>query len=558
MTRGRKVRFDATAGGTEPAEPVTGIGPVVFTVAFGGTPVTTDLSDLPCPRLVRPLAAALASISGDHGTVRTLNPDFRQKVRHLREFASFAAGRLAAAHGAAAGLGDLPPELLEDFEAGLISRYGTAGSQVHGFMATVIRLLRLAEQAAPGTLTAAVQARLSYGTSLPARRGRPLNAYPVPVLEAIQHAALADTRMIREHAGAGHDSGSPAHLTAAQAVPLLVALICLTGLEPECAKGLRAGCLSSPSASGFVTLAYTKKRAHARTSKTMRIRTGGITTPAGLISLVIRLTEPARRAAGSDALWAGAGHDGLRAWFDTGYELTSQLRAWAARHGLDQLDDHGGGKVRLDLRRLRKSVKSRRYLQTGGILDDFTAGHTKAVAAAHYADIDAHNAVHDQAVEDGLRQALHAALPDPVTATPDGEPLGMPGGTAPQLTPAQQQAAASAEQDVFLASCSGFRSSPFARTAGEGCPVAAWGCLECPNAVFTERHLPSLTAFAEFVEDQRAELDGTQWQARYGMAHHRLTAGIFPAFTPAQHAAARCGSADGAVSLPARLLESVA
>ena len=36
--------------------------------------------------------------------------------------------------------------------------------------------------------------------------------------------------------------------------------------------------------------------------------------------------------------------------------------------------------------------------------------------------------------------------------------------------------------------------------------MAAWGCLECPNAVFTERHLPSLTAFAAFLEDQRGEL----------------------------------------------------
>jgi hypothetical protein len=550
MTRGRKVVFGVADGGTEPAGPVTSIGRVVFTVAFGGSPVTTDLSDLPCPRLVRPLAAALASISGDDGTVRTFQPDFRQKVRHLREFAAFAAGQLAGSHGTAAGLGDLKPELLEDFEAGLIGRYGTAGSQVHGFMATVIRLLRLAEQAAPGTLATAVQARLGYSTSLPARRDKPLNAYPVPVLEAIQDAAMADARMIREHAGTGH-------LTAVQAVPLLVALICLTGLEPECAKGLRAGCLSSLSASGFVTLAYTKKRAHSRISKTMRVRTGGISTPAGLISVVIRLTESARQAAGGDALWTGTGHDGLRAWFDTGYELTAHLRAWTARHGLDQLDDYGGGKVRLDLRRLRKSVKSRRYLQTGGVLDDFTAGHTKAVAAAHYADIGAHDDVHDQAVEDGLRQALQAALADPVVAAPDGEPLSLPGRAAPPLTPAQQQAAVSGEQDVFLASCSGFHSSPFARTPGEGCPVAAWGCLECPNAVFTERHLPSLTAFAGFVEDQRDELDSMQWQARYGTAHHRLTTGIFPAFTPAQHDAARCDSSAGIVLLPARLLEAV-
>jgi hypothetical protein len=231
------------------------------------------------------------------------------------------------------------------------------------------------------------------------------------------------------------------------------------------------------------------------------------------------------------------------------------LRAWASQHGLDQLDDYGGGKVRLDLRRLRKSVKSRRYLQTGGILDDFTAGHTKAVAAAHYADIDAHNGVHDQAVEDGLRQALHAALADPVTATTDGGPLSVPGQKASPLTPAQQQAAASGEQDVFLASCSGFYSSPFARSPGEGCPAAAWGCLECPNAVFTERHLPSLTAFAAFTEAQREALDSAQWQARYGTAHHRLTTGIFPAFTPAQHATARHDSTGSIAALPARLLE---
>jgi hypothetical protein len=556
MTRGRKVRFDAAGSVGEPPAPVPAIGPVVFTVTFAGTAVTADLSDLPCPRLVRPLAAVLASISGDDGPVRTLDPDFRQKVRHLRAFACFAAGRLGTGD---AGLGDLSQSLLEDFEADLIGRYGTSGSQVQRFMATVIRLLRLAEQADPGVLTAPVQARLSYSTSLPARRGRPLNAYPMPVLEAIQRAALADARAIRDRADAGRAAGAGAFLTPAQAVPLLVGLICLTGLEPECAKGLRSGCLSSPSPSGFVSLSYTKKRAHARTSKTMRVRTGGIATPGGLIRLVARLTEPARQAAGSDALWAGASGTGPRAWFDTGYELTAQLRAWASRHGLDQLDDHGARPVRLDLRRIRKSVRSRRYLQTGGVLDDFAAGHTKAVAAAHYADIGAHDALHDQAVEDGLRQALEAALPAPVTATADGEPLGVPGQDPQPLTPAQQRAAASGGQDVFLASCTDFHASPFARTAGEGCPVAAWGCLECSNAVFTERHLPSLAAFAAFLEDQRQELDSARWQARYGTAHHRLTAGIFPAFSPAQHTAARRDStdADGIASLPARLLESL-
>jgi hypothetical protein len=81
------------------------------------------------------------------------------------------------------------------------------------------------------------------------------------------------------------------------------------------------------------------------------------------------------------------------------------------------------------------------------------------------------------------------------------------------------------------------------------------GLPGCPNAVFTERHLPSLTAFAAFTEDQREALDSAQWQARYGTAHHRLTTGIFPAFTSAQHAAARHDSTCSTAALPARLLE---
>src|SRR6266702_1010496 len=135
--------------------------------------------------------------------------------------------------------------------------------------------------------------------------------------------------MIGERVDAGRAAGAAAPLTAAEAVPLLAGLICLTGLEPECAKGLRAGCLSSPSASGFASLSCTKKRARTRTGKTMRVRAGGIAAPAGLVNLVARLTEPARQAPGSDALRAGAGGTGLRAWSATGNDLTSQLRAWA-------------------------------------------------------------------------------------------------------------------------------------------------------------------------------------------------------------------------------------
>jgi hypothetical protein len=303
VSRGRPVRFPAACG--LPPDPVPAVGPVVFTARFGGIEQTFDLSDLPCPRLVRPLAAELASLGGDDGPVRTLSPDFQQMARHLRAFVEFAATQ---AGDERFGLEDLRPRLLEDFEAGLVGRFGTAGKRVQVFMHTVVRLLRAAAQSRPGVLTAPMQARLGYGASLPHHRGTPLDAYPVGGLEAVQHAALADVRSIRDRIDAGrrlaatgrdpqaggwparenvlwhiaaHGPLAPAQfrhahrircgpggiggrnaelfITPPDLAPLLAGLVCLTGMEPDCAKTLRAGCLSSPSR-GFVTLAYEKKR----------------------------------------------------------------------------------------------------------------------------------------------------------------------------------------------------------------------------------------------------------------------------------------------------------
>jgi hypothetical protein len=344
-------------------------------------------------------------------------------------------------------------------------------------------------------------------------------------------------------------------------VPFVIALICATGLEPECAKRLRADCLSSASR-GFVTLAYNKQRAHSRTAKTLRVRDGGtVVTPGGLIRLALRLTDPARQAAGSGALWAGVGEDGsLQAFIGPTRQMPGRPSRWAASHGLDALTDHGGHLVRLDLRRLRKSYKSRIYLQSGGVLDDFVSGHSRQIAASRYAGIGAHSEVHEQAVEAGLTQALAVALPPPAVATAGGAPMPTPLSPAPELSPPQAAAAASPDTDVFLASCTGFTESPFARTAGAPCPVAVWGCLECPNAVFTDRHLPSLTDFADWLQSRREVMSSGEWSARHGLAHQRLTTGIFPAFSDAQLRQARSAassSGEHAATLPSRLLDQL-
>jgi hypothetical protein len=390
--RGTRACFGSAGELADPV-PVPRLGPVVFSLSFGGMEKVVDLSDLVCPLLVRPLAAALASIGGDNGTIRTWSPGFAQRVTHLRTFVTFAAGVL----GPAAGLADVTPRLLDDFEVRLSRRFGAGAGPVGVYLATVVRLMRLAAQDGGTVLPVELQARLSCGATERCEPSVPLDAYPLPVLAAVRDVALADVRSITARLDAGRALAATGHdpqaagwharenvlwhvlehgpLTASRMrelgwhssrhggarelndelflgvndlVPFLVAVICLTGLEPECAKGLRGDCLSSPSG-GFWTLAYDKPRAHTGTGKTIRVRSGSAVTPAGLIQLAMRLTQPARDHTASTALWVAAGDNGLRAYFDQGHQMNTQVQAWMARHQLDQLTDYGGGPVRLDL-----------------------------------------------------------------------------------------------------------------------------------------------------------------------------------------------------------------
>jgi hypothetical protein len=206
-----------------------------------------------------------------------------------------------------------------------------------------------------------------------------------------------------------------------------------------------------------------------------------------------------------------------------------------SEHGLGRLTDRNGTPVALDLRRVRKTVKSHQYLRAGGVLEDFASGHTRPVAAKHYADIGAHEEIHEQAVEAGLSQALGIALAPPVVLSDDGAWLDE--GRA-ALTAREIESALTGKQDVWLASCRDFFASPFARKPGAACPVPAWGCLECPNAAFTSRHLPSLLSFLDFLERQREEYPAAEWTARFGLAWDRIVHGVRARFSTRQIATA--------------------
>ncbi|MEV8568167.1 hypothetical protein AB0436_21750 [Streptomyces sp. NPDC051322] len=598
----RRVRFPAAVNAPAPADPVPSIGPVVFAVDLDGTPEHIDLSELPCPRLTRALAGALADVISSPGTMRDRN-GVRYVVRRIREFVEFTAAALPAA-AADLHLGDLAPDLLDAFEQKLIIQYGERSKEPYLTMTYLVRLLKLVHEAHPDAFDATFHARLGFTSASAHRATKPLDAYPFPVLDALESAARDDIARIRDRilegeklAATGRDprqhgwdrvenvlwyiahhgpltaddisykilrplGGRPEingrlHLTARDLVPFLLLLACQTGMEPESLRQLRSDCLVSP-ARGFVSVAYVKKRAPGSTHKTIRVSDGGsLHFPGGVIRLALRLTKRTRDLVGTDALWCDvSSHGQARAPFGGLTPWSGATREWMSRRGLDRLTDSNGEPVALDLRRVRKTVKSRQYLRAGGVLEDFASGHTRPVAAKHYADIDAHKETHEQAVEAGLEQALGAALAPPVVLSDVGGRLD--DGEA-ALSAQEIESALSGEQDVWLASCRDFFASPFARKPGAACPVPAWGCLECPNAVFTGRHLPSLLSFLDFLERQREEYPTAEWDARFGLAWDRIVHGVRARFSTRQLATAQAiAEADGdRLLLPSSFLEVI-
>ena len=291
----------------------------------------------------------------------------------------------------------------------------------------------------------------------------------------------------------------------------------------ECLFGLKADCLRNPSR-GYVEIEYYKRRARGSEWKRLRVRDGGSGTPGGLVRLAIELH--------------GASSDAHR-----------------DRPPLGDLDDRGtantegrgcgrGGGVRRppwpDRRRrraaeaspsqLRKTQKAEWYKRTGGQLENFAVGHSIGVAARHYADIPALRHVHEQtlaaAFQDALDAALQPRIVPPKLETEIRGTLDIAGLPVPS---GKVRALLDGEQDVWLASCGGFYSSPFG-TAGDACPTPFWGCLDCRNAVITARKLPALIAFQSFMREQRAALTADDWAMKFGRAYRRITEQILPAF----------------------------
>ncbi|AIT82759.1 hypothetical protein [Novosphingobium pentaromativorans] len=561
---GRKVSFEREAS-TPEADPWSLVSTLCFAIdpPHGGA-VLIDFTTLRPRGLALAFARGLLMVIAPRGPV-TVRSSIKTYANQLPLFFTY----LASTGDRIDGPADLRARQIDGFEAWLEDRDKSRGHAAT-IVAKVVSVLRRMATDQPGCIDPGLRDRLRYVSSHPYVRSQPRDAYSPFVARQLRDAARADlvaiearlrvgplfdevpdleavaakvhraieARGVLKHRDAewmslyhmrwNRSIASPdlamalhgAHyLTSVDIVPLLVLLSLETGLELECCKSLTIDCLRNATG-GTVEIAYTKLRAHGAEHKTIRVRDGASTTPGGLIRRILALTAKARVHNDSDCLWIyyqpGEITDGIR-------HPRATIDAWTARHGI--VDD-AGEPLYLHLSRLRKTHKALWYLKTEGHMTRFAVGHTVEIAARHYADVPSLRPLHEQAVADALEEAVTGPR---IIPPGEEEQLRSPTQFADQDRDDPAACLLDGEQDVWLASCGGFYSSPFG-TAGTPCPMPFWGCLDCGNAVITARKLPAILAFLAFVDEQRSGMSQTEWTTKFGHARERIIRQILPAF----------------------------
>ena len=332
------------------------------------------------------------------------------------------------------------------------------------------------------------------------------------------------------------------HLTAPDVIAFLVLISLETGLEVECIKALEVDCLRNPLA-GTVEVAYVKRRARGAEHKTMRVRDRGSTTPGGLIRTVLELTATTRRHHPASGLWV---HYNSGKLGHVVRHMRERIDAWTARHGI--VDDEGRP-LRLLLSRLRKTHKALWYLKSEGHMARFAVGHTREVAARHYADLPSLRPLHEAAVADAFTEAVAVAAPLVLPSDREEDWRAAPILADGRAPPGDVDDLLSGDQDVWLAACAGFYASPYGAPDAP-CPQPFWGCLDCSNAVITARKLPAILAFLSFIEGERAGLSASDWQLKFGRAHARIVGQVLPAFSDEVVAEARRAASSQMPYLP--------
>ncbi|MFA3876149.1 hypothetical protein ABS735_21090 [Streptomyces sp. MMCC 100] len=557
----------------DPTPPTLGLLKIEVTFPDNRAAVV-DWTREPQQRLLRALGAELAAscaVGQGTGSPHTL----RNRARSCREWARW----IASTEHAELRLGDLLPRHLDGFESHLRERHPESSRTPYARIADIVWILRRLSDK-EGGLSAAMVRRLAHTSAGPVGSYAPRDAYSPDIVEQLRAAARSDIdhavrRLTMEgptllaqgrepraagwssdanvlweiHRSQGQftrqelaarvgralaDEHSPGRLApllypTSRDLFALLLLFCLeSGMELEAVRELTSDCLKNPNR-GYVQVEYLKRRRHGQEWNTIRVRDGSSNSPGGLLRLALRLTASVREITGSSALWQFRMKEGVLATGFSASAVAHLARSFASTHGLSD----EGRPVELRLSRLRKTYKAAVYKVTGGRMSAFVQGHSPDVAAAHYANIPSLRDLHEQAVADGLQDALDEARTPSVLTPKEEELLIQAPSEAPQLlgvAPQEVELLLSGESDLWLSSCRNFFDSPFG-TKGKACPVSFFGCLSCGNAVITRRKLPAILAFLNHIETERARTPEVEWTARFGGVRQQILHLILPRFS---------------------------
>lgn len=194
---------------------------------------------------------------------------------------------------------------------------------------------------------------------------------------------------------------------------------------------------------------------------------------------------------------------------------------------------------RLDLRRMRKTVKVEKAVALRGSISDLADDHTAETFWGHYAHGTTLHLISAQAITTAQRTWFGRAvdgpvvLDEPATAhLDDDRALDALG-----LTREQVEQLRDGEMDMGVTDCRSPFSSPYTKP-GELCSVAPLRCLECRNAIILPSNLPQLLLFADHLAGLRKRLPPPAFHAAWGQSEANLHA-VLAEWSPAEIDAAR-------------------
>ncbi len=216
---------------------------------------------------------------------------------------------------------------------------------------------------------------------------------------------------------------------------------------------------------------------------------------------------------------------------------------WVKEMGLDL-------EGRIDIRRLRKSVKVEKAVAFGGRITDIADDHHQETFRGHYAQGTTLRMISGRVITTAQQSWFDKARAGPVvldaaaeTALEDAAPALAELG----LSAEQVEDLRSGALEMGVTSCRDPFDSPFSRP-GDLCVVAPLRCLECRNAWILPSHLPQLLLFADHLDRLRTRLSPAHFHTLWGQTAANLAA-VLAERTEAETAVARRHVAEGAVTL---------